>query len=151
MPSFIFFHFVKMGQNETRISLLSLQSCGNTHPVGFFVQPRSLRQREWTVYKTVCDPINCVSKRCNDVDATASFLPLIHLSSPSYNPFSSYIATTPPFSLSLCSEPSPVAADPSTLCLKATAGERQSLCNSGFVREMEGGTEIQRGREHWPA
>lgn len=39
-------------------------------PCSFFVQPRSLKRRELIIYKIVRDPINCVSKRCCDGDAT---------------------------------------------------------------------------------
>lgn len=101
--------------------------------------PRA-RMRGEEFYKPAHDTINDVSQRWSGVDSTATALvsPPFDLS---VHPFCDHIPVTSTFSLSLCSEASPVTTDQSTLCLKATARERQGLCSSGCVRWREGGME----------
>lgn len=87
------------------------------------------------VYKTASDTLNYVNERRGDVDSTATavvFLPLIHLSSPSYHLLSPPSPSPAP---SLRSKPSTVKMDLSKPCLKARG---RALCAQTIVFVGEG-------------
>lgn len=118
------------------------QSSIGTQPAIFFNANEQPKSRG--VYKTAHDTINYISQRCNDVDSTATAFVFAPFDSSVYSfkpPFSFPHRHHSPFLSRHCAL-NPILSLQIRQCFALKPQpERESFCNSGYMREIERGRE----------